>query len=663
MNLGRRVLDVFRGAMVSRAAGGSGRKRGQSRLQRHRGNRGGFEQLEQRDLLSAVTILSEGFEHGAPVRNGWLAGDGNWVGKAAYWKDVGASFGGEGTHGGSYKGYCAGVGNAGTSANPKYRDSMGAFMTRTIDLSGLSSASLSFWYKMPSVEAGKYDHLRVYVDAKMVLDVSSAVRSWTNKSVDLGDYIGGKHVLTFAFDSDRSGVAEGAYLDDILVTGVSGPTNDNFARRAAICGMTATATGTNVDATKQSGEPNHAGNTGGKSVWWKWTAPYDCSVQIDTIGSAFDTLLGVYTGSSVSALTSVASDDNSGGSGTSKATFSAKAGTCYLIAVDGFDGAAGSIALHVAGSLTADQYEPDDTAEQASTIGIDGATQTHNIGTTTDVDWATFTIDQSSPVVIETRGAAGGDTRMWLYGPDSSTTELAYDDNSGIGCYSRIVSAGLDSGTYHLKVDGDNAVISQYTLSVTALEEADVFLTRSDTALLSVAIRTAEAKELKVAYGNTYSHSAMYVGSGLVAEMLGTGYKETGLVAWFKGEEYVDIYRNNRLGDLGDEVAAAARAYAGTPYAYYQIGVLGVQALSPYVVIPIITEKAWSLYRAHDVGSQRMICSELVARAFADVGGAATLDVTLWPSMQSKDTSLDFHWDFTTPTVLSLSPDLTRLNV
>ena len=61
-------------------------------------------------------------------------------------------------------------------------------------------------------------------------------------------------------------------------------------------------------------------------------------------------------------------------------------------------------------------------------VATSGATQTHSIGTTADVDWVSFTVDQSAPVVIETRGVAGGDTRMWLYGPDSSTTEFAYDD-------------------------------------------------------------------------------------------------------------------------------------------------------------------------------------------------------------------------------------------
>ena len=47
--------------------------------------------------------------------------------------------------------------------------------------------------------------------------------------------------------------------------------------------------------------------------------------------------MGVYTGSSVSSLTTVASDDDSGGNYTSKVTFNAVAGTTYQIAVDGYN--------------------------------------------------------------------------------------------------------------------------------------------------------------------------------------------------------------------------------------------------------------------------------------------------------------------------------------
>src|SRR5262249_23640556 len=70
------------------------------------------------------------------------------------------------------------------------------------------------------------------------------------------------------------------------------PANDNFPNRPVISGSSATATGSNVNATKEAGEPNIAGNAGGKSVWWTWTAPVSGSAKVSTAGSNFDTTLG-----------------------------------------------------------------------------------------------------------------------------------------------------------------------------------------------------------------------------------------------------------------------------------------------------------------------------------------------------------------------------------
>jgi len=123
------------------------------------------------------------------------------------------------------------------------------------------------------------------------------------------------------------------------------PANDNFSAAQTISGGQGTTNGTNIRATKETGEPNHAGNAGGASVWYNWTAPANGSVTIDTVGSTFDTLLAVYTGSSVSALTAVASDNGSAGNGASRVVFSATSGTIYRIAVDGFGGSMGNLVL------------------------------------------------------------------------------------------------------------------------------------------------------------------------------------------------------------------------------------------------------------------------------------------------------------------------------
>ena len=132
------------------------------------------------------------------------------------------------------------------------------------------------------------------------------------------------------------------------------PANDAFVNRALLSGATGSASDTSLLATKQAGEPNHAGNVGGASVWWKWTAPSAGQVSLNTHGSSFDTLLAVYTGAGVNALTSIAANDNDGTAGnTSGLLFEAQAGKEYEIAVDGFNAASGNALLNWSLNTTA----------------------------------------------------------------------------------------------------------------------------------------------------------------------------------------------------------------------------------------------------------------------------------------------------------------------
>ena len=125
------------------------------------------------------------------------------------------------------------------------------------------------------------------------------------------------------------------------------PANDAYANRVLLSGSTGTTSGTSMLATRETGESNHAGNSGGASVWWKWTAPAGGQVSLNTHGSGFDSLLGVYTGTGVSALLQIAANDNDGSSGnTSGLLFQAQAGTEYEIAIDGFNAAAGDAVLN-----------------------------------------------------------------------------------------------------------------------------------------------------------------------------------------------------------------------------------------------------------------------------------------------------------------------------
>ncbi|HWW01808.1 MAG TPA: lysyl oxidase family protein [Candidatus Acidoferrum sp.] len=124
--------------------------------------------------------------------------------------------------------------------------------------------------------------------------------------------------------------------------------SDFFATCAAISGTVGSHADNNSDATKEPGEPDHAGNPGGKSLWYCWTAPTNAPVTFDTLGSSFDTLLAVYTGDSVSNLTLVADNDDIDGATNrqSRVTFTPLSGTTYHIAVDGYGGACGIVVLN-----------------------------------------------------------------------------------------------------------------------------------------------------------------------------------------------------------------------------------------------------------------------------------------------------------------------------
>jgi hypothetical protein len=151
---------------------------------------------------------------------------------------------------------------------------------------------------------------------------------------------------TYMIAVDGKGASTGAFE----LQGVGVEPNDAFGKPYAIGSrLPGWSQSSNRFATKQAGEPDHAGGAGGASVWFKWTAPRTAAVSVDTCGSSFDTLLGVYTGPTVDELDPVGANDDGGGlCGTrSRLTFDAVANTVYKIAVDGKGGAEGAVELRL----------------------------------------------------------------------------------------------------------------------------------------------------------------------------------------------------------------------------------------------------------------------------------------------------------------------------
>jgi predicted Zn-dependent protease len=127
------------------------------------------------------------------------------------------------------------------------------------------------------------------------------------------------------------------------------PANDNFANATLIAlnSGAAQVTGATIGGTAQSGEPTHDGETPAHSIWWRWVAPSNVTANVTTLGSNFDTVVGVYTGSAVGSLTRITSNDDeeSGVIRSSKLSFEAVAGTTYYFAVDGWNSYYGQVVL------------------------------------------------------------------------------------------------------------------------------------------------------------------------------------------------------------------------------------------------------------------------------------------------------------------------------
>jgi hypothetical protein len=124
---------------------------------------------------------------------------------------------------------------------------------------------------------------------------------------------------------------------------VSTPTNDAFANAISLSGSTGTNTGGLYRSTIETNEPVHAAVTTVGSTWFTWSAGASGLVTFDTLKSNTDsdTVLAIYTGTSISNLTQItANDDTTVASGqttltlkSSRVSFLATQGTTYRIAL------------------------------------------------------------------------------------------------------------------------------------------------------------------------------------------------------------------------------------------------------------------------------------------------------------------------------------------
>ena len=257
--------------------------------------------------------------------------------------------------------------------NDDFADAAGLGVTAEVDTGGTNLATkeagepnhagdaggASVWFKWTAPETGRY---RIATcgstfDSLLGVYTGSSLSGLTEEAAgDDGSCVGGGDDAAIEIDAtagnrywiaiDGKGAGIGSYR--LVIDGR--PANDDFvAPRALAKGLPDYTEASTRLATREAGEPAHAGDPGARSVWFKWTAPRDMTLMVDACSSDFDTLLAVYEGSSLATLNEVAAADDVCGAGGSRSAvrFSATAGTTYRIAIDGAAGASGRALLQL----------------------------------------------------------------------------------------------------------------------------------------------------------------------------------------------------------------------------------------------------------------------------------------------------------------------------
>jgi hypothetical protein len=277
-------------------------------------------------------------------------------------------------------------------------------------------------------------------------------------------------------------VAVALAVGGLAPAALAAPANDDFASALAIDALPFTHTVDTADATRERGErasdceyePRH-------TVWYSYTPQGDSGVTVDTQGSDFDTVLTVFTGTSLRDLSIVACNDDAGGL-QSRVGFPVTGGLAYLIKVSGYDRSSGTLVLNVSPPAANDAFTAaidlaNPATAEANTAGAtleDGEPQPSCAPSGATL-WYRFTADDLGIVRITTAGS-DFDTVLAVYEGDDlgDLTEVACSDDTGVPFVTRSGSSEVtflsEAGrTYMIQAGGFGGDIGALALAVSGL--------------------------------------------------------------------------------------------------------------------------------------------------------------------------------------------------
>lgn len=375
-------------------------------------------------------------------------------------------------------------------------------------------------------------------------------------------------------------------LQKSLATTSDAPLNDSFSSAWTIPASVPRSLRTaNFAATAEAGEPAHGGAAANKTVWYKWTAPATATYIVSTKGSAYntftagtpdtygtaalDTTLGVYTGSAVNSLSTVAQNNDYDAAGTlmpwSRTSFAATSGTTYYFAVGTAPSATVQEGLII---LSISQPPANDTFASATNISsVPFSSNTSNLNALTEtgepkLHRADVSDDAPGDPTLQNnlnttfpdkRGQPddGGASVWWKWTP-AVTGEYVISTNGSMidtmmGIYTgstfnalALVAENDDIGL--IRMGAENVYLSfssirrTFTAGTTYYIQVDGFMGRQGEVTLSISVPPANDNIANAALvtGNLWSTTVSNVGASFEdGEPLHAG-EYGGVSVWFK---------------------------------------------------------------------------------------------------------------------------------
>ncbi|MBC7772411.1 MAG: hypothetical protein H7210_07950, partial [Pyrinomonadaceae bacterium] len=249
------------------------------------------------------------------------------------------------------------------------------------------------------------------------------------------------------------------------------PTMNDTCDQALLAGE-GTFTGSTSSATRDGVASCSPGPA--PDVWYRWTAPCSATLNIDTCGSSFDTVLSLYTGA-CSGLTEIACNDDgvehSGAPCPLQTTAShiaapVTAGVTYTLRLSGYGNESGNYILSLSsiGAATCQTPIPlananvafDTTCAVADTLSSCGGSSA------SPALWYSYTADCSTTAIFSTCGSSFDTVLTAFSGVCGSLAEVACNDNTTSRCtigpmspFSSYIAFPVTAGSvYRIRVAG-----------------------------------------------------------------------------------------------------------------------------------------------------------------------------------------------------------------